>query len=537
MDRFGLYLILGLALLGFGLHIRDRGLNEPDEGRAASIGYEMYASGDYITPRLYDQAHFEKPPLLYWLLALCYSLFGVNELAARLPTMLAAVGTLILTYRLATKLFDRRIAFVSSLILMTSPLFFVMAQIIDYNMTLTFWVTLSLYAAVAWLDTGRLRFKILCAVAMAAAFMTKGPVGCMIVILALVTYRWLSPPAEFRRPLFTMSFWAVFAVLALPWFILVISKYPELRRFYLVDELALRILSNKHHRSENPLFYFFMLPVGLLPWLPAFLHYLGKVPARVKRDKSHALLVAWIALPILMFTLSKSKMPTYILPLFPALAIMCGHAWAEMMDRRKWIAAQAMTVFTFTLLGPAIALFHGVTVLEWPNPPPASFLVLSLVPALAFLAFRIEEIQKRALVLAITLLASYLNLMGLIAGNDLHFGAHTSARGMSRALAADMRPGDTIALLGRYPRGISFYTRQPIHVSLFKFPDQVESDKQRLAGKSFIEQGDVFRAFKGKQRVYVVTSPRIMKQLEEEIVKRPVRTVYRDGRFILVCNQ
>src|SRR5262245_54094140 len=127
-------LLLVLLVLALFWRLGSCGLTEPDEGRTAGIGLEFYESGTWLVPRLYDLAQFNKPPLVYWACAVAYKIFGVNEWAARLPAALAALGTLLLTRAIARRLYGDREALATALVLLTAPLFFVMARIIDPNM-------------------------------------------------------------------------------------------------------------------------------------------------------------------------------------------------------------------------------------------------------------------------------------------------------------------------------------------------------------------------------------------------------------------
>ena len=169
-----------------------RALNEPDEGRYAGIGYEMSATGDWLTPRLDGFEHFAKPPLTYWLIAASMSAFGVNEFAARLPATLAALGTLLAVYALVKSARDETTALWAVVMLATTAMFFVVARLITTDMLLTCWTTCAIACAWRWYVSEHRRWGAIMwfYVFLGLIFLTKGPVGLALVAFALAGLRW-----------------------------------------------------------------------------------------------------------------------------------------------------------------------------------------------------------------------------------------------------------------------------------------------------------------------------------------------------------
>lgn len=456
------------ALLGF------RGLNEPDEARVAGIAREMLASGDWMVPRLYDHAHFNKPPLLYWIMIPFLKLGGINEWMARLPAALAALGTILLTRSLAARHLGPERANAAALILLTCPLFAAMSQIVDYNMVLTFWVTLSLWAWDAWRRDGRKRDRLIFYVGLGLAFMTKGPVGPVIVGLTLLGHRIARPSANRERPIWSVSGVVLFLLIALPWFIASALRYPELWSFFLRGEVVDRVFTDAHHREEPIYFYLAVLPASILPWIaPVWRAVRDAIAQRFTAPLSR-LALGWIVLPLVLFTVSASKMPTYILPLMPACALLAASA----------IRLRPAAVWTYAI---AMAAFFQV--------------------AHAF-AWRVET----------------------------QLDAKSTVRSLCETLRREAKPGDRVALLERHPRGLSFYWPGPVSVPFSKFQVQIRADEARLADKDFDNPARMFNEFDGTDRVFFVCSERVAQERARDARHHP-RELYRDSDRLLISNR
>ena len=167
------------------------GLWEPDESRYAEIAREMVTGGSYVVPHLNYVIYVEKPPLLYWLVALSYHIFGVTEFAARFfPAMFAVLGVAATAY-FALRTFGRRHATLAGAILATTPLYAVLSQVLLTDMLLAVVMTIANFALYLHWREGRGDFGkwwwIAC-IAMAAGALTKGPVGVALPVLAMVAF-------------------------------------------------------------------------------------------------------------------------------------------------------------------------------------------------------------------------------------------------------------------------------------------------------------------------------------------------------------
>ncbi|MFH0907682.1 MAG: glycosyltransferase family 39 protein [bacterium] len=536
MNRKTALILFAVALVAIFWRLGERGLNEPDEGRCAGIANEMYRSGDWLTPRLYNQGHFNKPPLLYWSSAALFHVAGVNETTARLPAALAGLATLLLTWLIGRRMFDTDTAFGAGLILLTSPLFFAMSRLIDPNMLLTCWITLAMWAAIAWIQDGRRIHLWIFYIAIALSFLTKGPVGVAIASLALAGYALRRPESLPWRPFLAAGPLAVGFVLALSWFFVVALRNPDLFDFFLRQELFDRIFTKQHHRGEPVLFYFAIIPAAMLPWLPAMLRSIAQAAKQFRTDWAVRLLSFWVLLPTIMFSLAGSKMPAYILPLLPPLALLAAHALLRTPVPAWFSRVQLGTAVTVALALPLVMAIHEGRIHGWQHPVWTASDALWLLPAaLAAGAYMFTKGVHRITACAVVLLCAFLLTLGVMTRNELKIGPHTTVRGMCRVLQSQLQPGDRVALLARFPRGLSFYLDHPITIPEDKFELQVPSDRERLKDTLFSDPIEVYQWFDSTQRVFLITNDKAVSNMMTVVRTKP-HEVYRDDRYLAVRN-
>lgn len=319
-------LVVTFCLLGA------RGLNEPDEGRYAEIAREMLADGDWLMPHMNGIPHVQKPPLIYWFTAVSLAAFGREEWAARLPSALAAIGVVILIFLLAKRLFgDRNPAVAAALVLTTTGGFFAGSQLLTPDMLMTFWIVAAITAAIHRHPWWFFLF-------MGLGFLTKGPMALVVPICAVVGWQWGTPPLV-RSPMPWARGMLLALGISLSWFVVLSIRDPELFRYFFQNELVERFGSTSHGRSKPFWFFLLVLPAGLLPWI-FLLPWRGiwqRLRSGRRPDARQGLLVGWVVPPLVVLSLSGSKLPTYILPLLPAFALLV--AGVSIPLRRIWSIA------------------------------------------------------------------------------------------------------------------------------------------------------------------------------------------------------
>ncbi|MBZ0248514.1 MAG: glycosyltransferase family 39 protein [Burkholderiales bacterium] len=352
--------LLALLALFVGVDNMQRPLAHPDEGRYSEISREMAASGDWVTPRLNGIKYFEKPPLQYWASAAAFRLFGESPFTARIYTALAGLLALAAVGFTARRLAGTDAALLAVGVLLSSPYFLGMGGVVTLDMGLTAWTTVAVCAfllAAAGPPAECRRWMLLAWAGMALAVLSKGLIGIVfpaaaVFLHCLVHRDWrLLARLEWARGA------ALFLAITVPWFVLVSAANPEFPRFFFVHEHFERFLT-KTHRREEPWWYFWpILFAGFLPWM------LALVPAAVEGWRREAaagfpwrrFALLWSGFILLFFSASGSKLPAYILPVFPVFALVLGDWLARAEPRRLW----KMVAIVVPLLVVAIALAWG----------------------------------------------------------------------------------------------------------------------------------------------------------------------------------
>ncbi len=356
----------------------DYGFIDPDEGRYSEIPREMIESGDFITPRLNYVKYFEKPIMHYWLTALSFMAFGQNEFAGRFtPVTLGLLGCVI-TFLLALRVTkDFRAAVFSGLILASSVLWFGISRLNITDMTLTFFFTGSLYFFRLWADNTERKFwLIMFYVFMAFAVMSKGLIGVVIPGGIAVIYSLLTGQGKkILSRIFLPSAIVIFFIVNAVWFVPVCRANSDFFDFFFIREHFLRYTTTIHDRWQPFWFFGPVLLAGLVPWtgllLDVFRAIFGK--CRLIDKKDGVLLGLWFLMPFVFFSMSSSKLVTYILPCLPPIAVLAGGSLASMegKDFRR-----------FALISTVILVPLAVTGIVWPRFTDDTDVIAMAVPAM-----------------------------------------------------------------------------------------------------------------------------------------------------------
>jgi 4-amino-4-deoxy-L-arabinose transferase-like glycosyltransferase len=334
-------LALAAAALAAGIDNLARPLANPDEGRYSEISREMAASGDWITPRLNGIKYFEKPPLQYWASAAAFKAFGENEAAARLYVGLCGLLCVLLVAYTALRLWDAETALAAALVLVSSPYFMALGGVVTLDMGLTLWTTATLCALlIAEHSRERPRehraWMLASWAAMALAVLSKGLVGIVFPGAALFFYCALRRDLSILRRLEWLLGLPLFFAIAAPWFIAVSAANPEFARFFFIHEHFERFLTHEHRRVAAWWYFLPILALGFLPWmfaLPASIRRAWREEGASPGFQPMRLVLLWSAFVVLFFSASSSKLPAYILPAFPPLALAIGRYLATASTR------------------------------------------------------------------------------------------------------------------------------------------------------------------------------------------------------------
>ena len=534
-DRTGGERVLSAALLLLAavilLEPAGSGLAEPDETRYAEIPREMLAARDFVVPRLNGLPYFEKPPLLYWANAASFRVFGQTPWAARLPTRLAALGTTLLLVLVAGR--RRREGLAAGILLLASPIGFLMARTNLTDGLLTFFFTATLLAgraAIRRREAGAAWLVLAAATGAAAAgaFLTKGLValalpGAILLLWCLATRRlrgWLALVASPATP--------VFLVLAAPWFFLVEQRHPGFLQFFFIHEHFQRFATGAAKRP-GPIIYF--VPVFLLGFLPGLAFFFASLKdwRRFRRhDDGAFFFLLWFLAVFAFFSISKSKLPPYLFPAIPAAALLAARGIDG--GRRLWIF-QAMLA---TALAAAL-IFHPVTRTEMMRLDLAAI----VAPALALLLV----LSWAAILLAGN--SSALALGAVAAGWAIFFGAiilgwpKLPQSRFNAELAAAVRksapPGSALVAYKTYLNGVSWELKTPIPVADYRGELEPDFETRPETRDALLWSKERFwQAWKSDRPVIALV--RMTDLVELMTAAPPARVVRWSGKHAIVAN-
>lgn len=352
------FLAIWLGTLGY------RHLIPTDEGRYAEIAREMFASGDWVTIRYNALKYFEKPPLQMWGTALAYTLFGIGDWQARLFTALSGIAGIAFTMQAAARWWGKRTAVITGLVLASAPMWNVGSHFNSLDMGVAGCMTMALAALLMAQHPDATRSQQRnwmwgCWASMALAVLSKGLIGVVLPGFVLVVYTLAARDWALWKRLHLLTGLIVFFAVAAPWFVLISARNPEFAWFFFVHEHFQRFTSTVHNRNA-PLWYFVpLLLAGFLPWLAQLPGAARLAFSRNRMDITRArnafrptlMLGLWAILIFAFFSISDSKLPGYIFPIIPALAILAALVLEHISERAwRW---QLRTFLALALIGLA----------------------------------------------------------------------------------------------------------------------------------------------------------------------------------------
>ncbi|RCS59398.1 glycosyltransferase family 39 protein [Parvibium lacunae] len=562
-------LLLFIALWFGTLEVRD--LIRTDETRYAEIPREMVASGDWITPRLSDLKYFEKPPLQYWATAAAFTAFGPAAWTARLWTALTGALAIWLTWftlrRLTSSTTTPNLAGTASAIpwlgagMLASSLFWIGGgHINSLDMGLSFFMhatlcclLLALHADHTHAPLQARRWMLASWASMALAVMSKGLIGIVLPGGVLVVYILLTRDWRCLRRLEWLRGLALFFAITAPWFILVSLRNPEFPEFFFIHEHFQRFVS-KGHRREGPPWYFIpILLAGLLPWtswlfkalwqgvcqlLPA----LKRPQAMPFEQRQTLLLWLWVGLIFVFFSVSSSKLPGYILPIFPALCMLLAPQLAATANRSLRWHALAVTVVT-GIFAAAIALLYPQQInkdlfyrdLYWQY---AEILLLCLgllVTAsaiTAWLAHRHRQQPQPSWSAYLLLgLASFVAGHGILLGHQV-LSPSSSARVMAQTLSPYLETDTPLYSVDIFEHGLLFYTQRPAILVATK--DEMYLGVAQEPHKQIPDLAQFAQRWQQEKKAIALVKPDRLPELTALGVKFDIR--YQDQRRILISK-
>ena len=519
-----LLLVLSIWLFGLeggwlgGLEMGGLGLTDRDEGSNAEAAREMLETGDWISPTLNYEPRYAKPAFVYWLISGSYSLFGINEFAARFPSAFSGLCVVLLQYAFVYRWLGAPLAWLSSIMLLLNMEFLAINRMVLTDPELVVFTTLAGYSfwhALSGSKKSKRWWFLSFYLAMGCGMLVKGPVGIIIPLVGVIPYLMLTRQWKFfwQRGFPLLGLGLVFLVAA-PWYIAMFQIHGEAYWAAAQANTTGRFMSPMEGHGGTLFFYVPILLLGFFPWsafLPSVLYqslkrwkaYWNGQDFATQEHNLEFFLSLWVVGLLIFFTLSATRLPHYIYPLFPASAILVALWWKRfqgMVSLPDWRIPRRLLLGIGYTLGIAIivapAIFHQFIKQITKEFPAAVSVELGWLPTIMGLVIILGTLGIR-LCLDSETRQSW--AAGIAGGMILVFGVLAVKGGLPvyhmyfieppQHLAAiagyNLEKDDRLLQVGRKRPSLSFYAQRKVH---FVGPNDEKEWETHLAapGKKMI---------------------------------------------------
>lgn len=502
--------ILALAVTPYFLRLGANSLWDSNEAFYAETPREMIATGDYVNPTFNYRVRLNKPPLSYWVVVAFYKLFGVSETSERLPIVLAAMVMIATAFGLGRLLFSLDAGLLAAIGLAASPRFLMFSRRIMIDVYLAMFMALALFLfALAERRPDRRRlYLVLMYACIGFAVITKGPVAVLLIAIVIGIYFLVSAKlSEVRRIMLPMGL-LVIALIVLPWYLAIYFQngWSYIETFLIKDNLS-RYMEPIWGPRRGILFYGPVVIGDFFPWSLFLLPLFWKALRRLRRFKrspgwdSYALLLIWMAVIVVFFSLSKSKEDLYVLPIYPAAAALVGSSLSRLFSNKQfdWQTAVRWTALCLGLIMMAAA---AVILFLFNNSDQpyrlAGTLLIGCVGITGGLITASATVRNKAR------LAIATTAMTIIACNWVFvlwtlpdFERYRPIRALSEVIAAEAGPEAIVGYFRAAYPSMVFYLRRPI----YEYVALGEPAAARI-----IEQQEIEAAFSSGKEVFCLMS-------------------------------
>jgi len=538
-DWFLIFILIAFSTYLFIFKLGGPSLWETDELIYGEVAKEILKSGDWITLHFNYREWFDKPPLYMWLTAFFYRFFGWNEFTTRIWSSFFGIAQVMVIYFFGKILFNKRVGFISAIILATSLQFIVQSRLALVDVPLSFFISLSiLFFYLGCMNPDKSWHYLLSSFFMALATLTKGPVGIIIPVLIIGIYLLLTKSLGQLKRMKLLQVAIVFFLVASPWYIIELMRHgwTFIDNFFLLRTVSRFTTSFEGH--TGPVYYYIsVLFAGFFPWssfLPfSFFHLLrkGKRGEVVERKKSFLILV-WFAVIFVFFSAAKSKLPGYIFPLYPVCALSVGKLWDEFIVSKTIIGKKALFA-SFTIFFTLLVVLTLAVVLVAKASFPLEYSLSGKVVILTIAGLFISGIFS--FIFLIFKKNAFASLAGLVGGMCFLVWVLTiyilpltetfkPTKFLAKQIKSVIQPGEKI---GNYPASDENF--MSFDCSLIYYSDHP------VTGIDSRENLKVFLT--SKERVYCVMSKKDYQEVEKQLYDVPVYVLDKKGGKVLLSNK
>ena len=469
-----------LILFFFGLGTVP--IKDIDEAMHAATSRDMVLSGDWVTPRYNGENFYDKTPLYNWLAAISFLIFGFTEFAARLPAALLGSGCVMITYWLARHMFGPVVAFLSALVLATSAECIVLSRVVVHDISLAFFVTLALTLFFVGYKNEKHRKPafLFGYAALGFAVLAKGPVGVVLPMMIIGLFLICKGQLRFLKEMQIGWGLLIFLAVAAPWYILMSVRNPDYGEYFFLKQNIGSFLSQQ---SRHPKPFYYYIPVlmgGFFPWslfLPLALFRALRSKTALHGDGTIFALI-WFGVIFIFFSMASSKLGTYILPLFPAAALLVGVLWYDLLYASNHVLHKGVfySYLPFAAIMPPALIYlllfpPGALTTDTGIPMLLVYCLAAWIVGCALLSIGLVTIKKyRAFIGSIAAMTATLFLLVLIYIAPL-LGPLISSKELALKLDKLMEPGESIKFYLKGRPSFIFYANRS--AELLENPQQL----------------------------------------------------------------
>lgn len=530
---FSIALLVVLSAYLFFFQLGNIALMDPDEVFYGQTAKEMLSRGEWLTPYLYGKPQFEKPILFYLLVKVSFMIFGVTEFAARLPSAVFGLLGIIAIYLLGALLFNKRVGLLSASILATNVEYIVLSRACVTDMALfTFMLIGILFFFYGYLKEKRY-FYLLSAVSFALATLTKGPIAIILSGIAFIIYLFCAKDLNVIKKISIPWVVLVFFAIAAPWYFLMYKLHGRsfVDVFFGFHNIT-RFLESEHAIGSQAYYNVPVVLAGFFPWsvfLPfGFWHIFKKIrnpESGIRNEKKHSIFIlTWFLAIFVFFSISSTKLSTYIFPSFISLALIAAIFWDDFLRKET---SQTVIGMSFSYYALSIVIILGaITALIFINFDYPLILTEVLTSSL-FLIFGIGlssvAFVKRKYIGAF-LFIPYSVLLFLYPASKLvlpKIEFYESSKEISRRVLTLLKADEKIGAESHYLAGLAFYTD--------KIP--IDVDKHHILVDFLNSKNRVWCVLKEKNHIQLY-------ELDTEpLYMKPSYMVYKFDKKTIVTNK
>ncbi|WP_114661968.1 ArnT family glycosyltransferase [Polynucleobacter necessarius] len=536
-----LLLLVIYALIWFGT-LNYRHLIPSDEGRYAEMAREMLVTGDWITPRYNGYKYFEKPPLQIWATAAAFQVFGIGDWQARLWTALTGFFTIVAIGFTGARIYNARAGWLAAVVLASSPMWIISGHFNSLDMGLSAFLVAALcsllIAQTSQNQSDTRHWMWACWFFMALATLSKGVIGAAIPTMVFIAHSLTTWDWKVWTRLRLFSGITLYLLITAPWFILVAQRNPEFLEFFFIHEHLQRFTQDAHSRT-GPIYYFVpLLLIGILPWV---LQIPGSITqAWQERQRSFSsgwLLVCWFAVIFAFFSVSRSKLPGYIIPIFPALALLIGNRLDHLLGHTNsmklpwWLQAIASA-----LLGCA-GFFFLSEIGKQARPDEITayaqytyWIITALIALIVFSLYAAWQSRRKGLQSIVSFACGFF-LCAMIAGTGHEtLGRAVSGIDLANRVKATIPAGVNFYSVRLLDHTMSFYLGRTM--IMVEDPDELRFGVEQQP-ELWLQTLDAFIArWKEDQTAYAIMVPEQYEALQAQ--NFPMQEIDRDSRRVIV---